>query len=214
MDRTVTYGSVAARPRRHPGAVAAWRELHVADDRRRAGRRGSRRWHRPGPSLVMLTAAQLTDGPWCPDAASANRYDADLLRIRKVRVTIRLQTGNAALRGLARHRARRVVRQPRHGDERSPYRAGSIHPVRRQPTEHESGQVSLSTTPRTEAPRRCGSRDERGVALLVALMAMLLVMALGTALILTPAWNRRSRATSATAPEALYAADAGARARG
>jgi hypothetical protein len=42
----------------------------------------------------------LTDGPWCPDAASPNRYDADLLRIRKVRVGIRLQTGNASLRGL------------------------------------------------------------------------------------------------------------------
>jgi hypothetical protein len=49
--------------------------------------------------LIKLTAAQLTDGPWCPDASSANRYDADLLRIRKIRVTIRLQTGNAALRG-------------------------------------------------------------------------------------------------------------------
>jgi hypothetical protein len=50
-------------------------------------------------SLVKLTAAQLTDGPWCPDPGNANRYDADLLRIRKVRVTLRLQTGNAALRG-------------------------------------------------------------------------------------------------------------------
>jgi prepilin-type N-terminal cleavage/methylation domain-containing protein len=49
--------------------------------------------------LVRLTSAQLTDGPWCPDPGSANRYDADLLRIRKVRVTLRLQTGNAALRG-------------------------------------------------------------------------------------------------------------------
>ena len=48
--------------------------------------------------LVRLTAAQLTDGPWCPDAASGNRYDADLLRIRTVRVAIRLQTGNALLR--------------------------------------------------------------------------------------------------------------------
>jgi type II secretory pathway pseudopilin PulG len=52
-----------------------------------------------GAGLVKLTAAQLTDGPWCPDAASAHRYDADLLRIRRVRVAIRLQTGNAALRG-------------------------------------------------------------------------------------------------------------------
>jgi hypothetical protein len=52
-----------------------------------------------GTGLVKLTAAQLTDGPWCPDSASGHRYDADLLRIRRVRVTLRLQTGNAALRG-------------------------------------------------------------------------------------------------------------------
>lgn len=52
-----------------------------------------------GSGLVKLTAAQLTDGPWCPDAANTNRFDADLFRIRKVRVTLRLQTGNAALRG-------------------------------------------------------------------------------------------------------------------
>jgi prepilin-type N-terminal cleavage/methylation domain-containing protein len=54
-----------------------------------------------GAGLVKLTAAQLTDGPWCPDSTSGHRYDADLLRIRRVRVTIRLQTGNAALRGPA-----------------------------------------------------------------------------------------------------------------
>ena len=52
-----------------------------------------------GLALAPLPAESLTDGPWCPDAASANRYDADLLRIRKIRVTLRLQTGNAALRG-------------------------------------------------------------------------------------------------------------------
>jgi len=52
-----------------------------------------------GLALAPLAAENLTDGPWCPDAASANRYDADLLRIRRIRVTLRLQTGNAALRG-------------------------------------------------------------------------------------------------------------------
>ena len=50
-------------------------------------------------ALVLLKAADFTDGPWCPDALNANRYDADLLRIRKIRVTVRLQTGTAALRG-------------------------------------------------------------------------------------------------------------------
>jgi hypothetical protein len=52
-------------------------------------------------ALVRLTAAQLTDGPWCPDAANANRWDADLLRIRKVAVTLRVQSAVAALRGPA-----------------------------------------------------------------------------------------------------------------
>jgi hypothetical protein len=51
-----------------------------------------------GTGLVRLTSEQLTDGPWCPDEASANRYDGDLFRIRRIRVKIRLQTGDAALR--------------------------------------------------------------------------------------------------------------------
>ncbi len=53
----------------------------------------------PGSGLVRLTASDLTDGPWCPDAASPNRYDADLLRVRGIRVTLRVQTGSHQLRG-------------------------------------------------------------------------------------------------------------------
>ena len=52
-------------------------------------------------SLVPLGQALLTDGPWCPDATSPNRFDADLLRVRTIRVTVRLRTGVAALRGAA-----------------------------------------------------------------------------------------------------------------
>ena len=52
-------------------------------------------------ALVQLTAAQLTDGPWCPNNTSVNRYDADLLRIRKIVVTLRVQAAAAALRGPA-----------------------------------------------------------------------------------------------------------------
>jgi hypothetical protein len=51
--------------------------------------------------LVLLTAEQLTDGPWCPDAASANRWDADLLRIRTIGVTLRIEAADAAMRGPA-----------------------------------------------------------------------------------------------------------------
>jgi Tfp pilus assembly protein PilW len=52
-------------------------------------------------TLTQLTAAQFADGPWCPDEANANRWDADLLRIRKVGVTIRVEAALAALRGPA-----------------------------------------------------------------------------------------------------------------
>jgi len=52
-----------------------------------------------GAGLAALTIASLTDGPWCPDHAAPNRYDADLLRIRAVRVTIRAEASSAAVRG-------------------------------------------------------------------------------------------------------------------
>ena len=54
-----------------------------------------------GETLVRLTAAQFADGPWCPDESNANRWDADLLRVRMVAVTLRMQSANAALRGPA-----------------------------------------------------------------------------------------------------------------
>jgi len=52
-------------------------------------------------TLVRLSAADLTDGPWCPDATAANRWDADLLRIRKIVVTMRVEAALDALRGPA-----------------------------------------------------------------------------------------------------------------
>ncbi|MGE5198510.1 MAG: PilW family protein, partial [Rhodospirillaceae bacterium] len=54
----------------------------------------------PG-TLTALTASQLSDGPWCPDESNVNRYDADLHRVRQIRVTFRVQTGMAVLRGPA-----------------------------------------------------------------------------------------------------------------
>jgi len=51
-----------------------------------------------GP-LVKISTSRLTDGPWCPDESAANRFDADLLRVKKVRVTLRVQVGDKTLRG-------------------------------------------------------------------------------------------------------------------
>jgi prepilin-type N-terminal cleavage/methylation domain-containing protein len=53
----------------------------------------------PGDGLVALNAAVLTDGPWCPDSLAPNRFDADLLRVRRVRVSLRAQVASASLRG-------------------------------------------------------------------------------------------------------------------
>jgi hypothetical protein len=48
--------------------------------------------------LVLLPASSFADGPWCPDGSAPNRYDADLLRIRAVRVTIRAEAPSAGVR--------------------------------------------------------------------------------------------------------------------
>jgi hypothetical protein len=48
-------------------------------------------------SLAQLPGTMLTDGPMC--GGGNNAFDADLLRIRKVRVTMRVQAANPALRG-------------------------------------------------------------------------------------------------------------------
>jgi prepilin-type N-terminal cleavage/methylation domain-containing protein len=61
----------------------------------------------PGSEPVLMPASMLTDGPWCPadvnpsGDAMPNKYDADMLRVRKVRVTLRVQVANAVLRGPA-----------------------------------------------------------------------------------------------------------------
>ncbi len=54
-----------------------------------------------GATLVPLAAAQLTDGPWCPDDGSPFRWDADLLRVRRVAIALRVQAAPALLRGPA-----------------------------------------------------------------------------------------------------------------
>jgi hypothetical protein len=53
------------------------------------------------PSPIALAPALFTDGPWCPDGAHVPRYDADLLRIRRVRLRVRVQVALAAMRGPA-----------------------------------------------------------------------------------------------------------------
>jgi hypothetical protein len=44
-----------------------------------------------GRSLVRLPTGELTDGPWRPSAVDTDRFDVDLLRIRRVRVWLRVR---------------------------------------------------------------------------------------------------------------------------
>lgn len=54
-----------------------------------------------GVSLVRLDQGTLEDGPWCPDDGHGRRFDADLLRIRRVRAVLRVQAAAASMRGPA-----------------------------------------------------------------------------------------------------------------
>jgi prepilin-type N-terminal cleavage/methylation domain-containing protein len=98
VDQTVTYGP---KPPALGAASGNWPSGENCTFQVVAGQQVSRlaTLGAAGSGLVHLTASQLTDGPWCPDGTNGNRFDADLLRIRQVRVALRVQTGNAALRG-------------------------------------------------------------------------------------------------------------------
>jgi hypothetical protein len=54
-----------------------------------------------GVGQVKLDPNILQDGPWCPNATLTNRFDADLLRIRRIRMKLRVQVAQASMRGPA-----------------------------------------------------------------------------------------------------------------
>jgi hypothetical protein len=65
-------------------------------------------WAAGGPpgAVVPILYTQLNDGPWCPGvtnaagASLATRFDADMLRVRRVGVRLRVQAGAEGLRGV------------------------------------------------------------------------------------------------------------------
>jgi prepilin-type N-terminal cleavage/methylation domain-containing protein len=52
--------------------------------------------------LIEMTAGMLSDGPWC--GSGGTQFDADLLRLRRVRISVRLQASDPAVRGSDRQR--------------------------------------------------------------------------------------------------------------
>ena len=106
-DESMTYG-----PRPPPAGVQAgsyWPAGESCTVRIVSGEQTSRltmleanrenKENKENKEIVPLDQAMLTDGPWCPDPADPNRWDADLLRVRRIGVTVRVQSAIAALRG-------------------------------------------------------------------------------------------------------------------
>lgn len=54
----------------------------------------------PAGALIAVAPAQLQDGPWCP-ASAGGVHDADLYRLRRVDVRLRVEAAAARLRGPA-----------------------------------------------------------------------------------------------------------------
>ncbi|HVZ19448.1 MAG TPA: pilus assembly PilX N-terminal domain-containing protein, partial [Vicinamibacterales bacterium] len=70
--------------------------------------------------------------------------------------------------------------------------------------------MTITTPPRVLAPSHRRLSSERGIAMIVALMAMTLMIALGTSLILMTVTETKITANFRNSSEALYAADAAA----
>ncbi len=65
----------------------------------------------PGGSLAEIDRAALADGPWL--GAGSSRFDADLLRVRMIRVSVRAEAATPALRASAPDVVVRVSVAPR-----------------------------------------------------------------------------------------------------
>ena len=87
-----------------------------------------------GAGQARLDPARFVDGPWYPDAADSHRFDSDLLHIRLVRVTLRVQSARAALRGPAGA----LFAHGGTAGLQGALPAGPRDPVRRHATEHQS----------------------------------------------------------------------------
>jgi len=81
---------IPARAREAPGTPTCWFD---AEGLPRFGRGVTP----AGAPHVRLELDGFRDGPWCGDGG--NRFDADLLRIRRVRAVVRLAATSTAARG-------------------------------------------------------------------------------------------------------------------
>ena len=111
-ERAVDDLRTEAAARRPSGGFGRRRELHVHLSTASTPAPRLPALGRAGQRARQADRGALTDGPWCPTADIGDRYDADLLRVRKVGVTLRVQVAAAALRGPAGVLFRPAARSP------------------------------------------------------------------------------------------------------
>ena len=125
-------------------------------------------------SLAKLPLTMFQNGPWC--GGGDNEFDADLLRIRKVRVTLRMQAASPTLRGTDAN----LFMQSRQVPGRQSPRAGLHGALRNHAAQPESHPLRPPMFTRFRS--RLG--NEQGTALVIALMSMMLLTALGAAVVM------------------------------
>ena len=115
------------------------------------------------------------------------------------------QRGAARIAG---RRCGRVVHVIRHGHGRAPGRRPADS-IRRDAPKSELDQVNAVTTRHEHSRPSHHATSDHGVAMIVALMAMSMMVALGTALILMTTTETRITNNFRNSAESMYAADAG-----
>ncbi len=148
-------------------------------------------------SLAALTSAMLSDGPYC--GAGDNQFDVDLLRVRKVQ-------GDSSHAGGIREPARQrpdPFQEP--GDRR---RWRPLRPRLPDAVRSDAAQFEPDTIMQITHRLRTRLSDQQGSALIIALMAMMLLTALGAAVVMVSTTETRISGNYRDSQEALYAADA------
>ena len=140
--------------------------------------------------LVEMTGAMLSDGPWC--GSGGTRFDADLLRVRRIRISVRLQASDPAVRGSDRQRF---------------FNPGSAGRRRRWFPTSSSRLTPRRGTSGGEQPRAdahaFAPRDQTGSALLPVMLLMFLFSAIAIGMVVVVR-------IETTGCDAVRAGDAGA----
>ena len=161
----------------------------------------------PPGDLVPLPPSLLGDGPWCPDDAAPGPFDADVLRVRQVRIRVRAEAGARAMRGAAWRRCSRAPELPRGPRCCCRITKRCWTSCRGTSRRFDERAVPGSSVDRASA-RQVAAQE--GSALVMALGAMGVIVTLGLAVSLTVSVETDIASNAHAAVQALSLAEAAA----